>query len=108
MNGRIDHIVIGADNLISGTRILENKLNTKLLPGGEHKIMGTHNNLLILQLGIYLEVISNIPNADKPNRPRWFSLDENNIIQKKSFCLCYTGVAPKRPFFISFRKWAMA
>ena len=82
MKAKIDHLVIGADNLISGTSILEKKLNTKLLPGGEHKIMGTHNNLLKLQLGIYLEVISNNPNADKPNRPRWFSLDENNIIQK--------------------------
>ena len=49
MNVRIDHIVIGADNLISGTSILEKKLNTKLLPGGEHKVMGTHNKLLKLQ-----------------------------------------------------------
>ena len=49
MNSRIDHIVIGATNLISGTNILESKLNTKFSPGGEHLIMGTHNNLLKLQ-----------------------------------------------------------
>ena len=43
MNSRIDHIVIGAADLISGTKILETKLNTKFSPGGEHQIMGTHN-----------------------------------------------------------------
>jgi len=49
MNSRIDHIVIGATNLISGTKILETKLSTKFSPGGEHMIMGTHNKLLKLQ-----------------------------------------------------------
>ena len=75
MNSRIDHIVIGAADLISGTKILETKLNTKFSPGGEHKIMGTHNKLLKLQSDIYLEVIANNPNADKLSRQRWFSLD---------------------------------
>ena len=49
MNSRIDHIVIGATNLISGTNILESKLNTKFSPGGAHLIMGTHNKLLKFQ-----------------------------------------------------------
>ena len=48
MNSRIDHIVIGAANLISGTKILETKLSTKFSPGGDHQIMGTHNKLLKL------------------------------------------------------------
>ena len=82
MNSRIDHIVIGTSNLISGTSIMESKLSHKFSPGGEHKIMATHNNLLKLQSDIYLEVIANKPNTDKPSRPRWFSLDENNIIEK--------------------------
>ena len=49
MHSRIDHVVIGAANLISGTSILENKLNTKFSPGGEHQVMGTHIKLLKLQ-----------------------------------------------------------
>ena len=44
--------------------------------------MGTHNKLLKLQSNIYLEVISNNPKADKLTRPKWFSLDEYNIIEK--------------------------
>ena len=82
MNSRIDHIVIGAANLTSGTKILETKLSTKFSPGGEHKIMGTHNKLLKLQSNIYLEVIANNPNVDKPSRQRWFSLDEARTKEK--------------------------
>ena len=82
MDSRIDHIVIGAANLILGTNILETKLRAKFSPGGEHQIMGTHNNLLKLQSNIYLEVIANNPNTDKPSRRRWFSLDESNIKDK--------------------------
>jgi len=82
MNSSIDHIVIGAANLISGTNILEAKLGTKFSPGGEHKIMGTHNNLLKLQTDIYLEIIAKNPNVEKPSRQRWFSLDEHRIKEK--------------------------
>ncbi len=82
MKAKIDHLVIGADNLISGTSILEKKLNTKLLPGGEHKVMGTHNKLLKLQKEIYFEVIANNPNAESPTHPRWFSLDELETKEK--------------------------
>ena len=82
MNSRIDHIVIGAANLISGTKILETKLSTKFSPGGEHQIMGTHNKLLKLQSDIYLEIIANNPNVDNPSRQRWFSLDEARTKEK--------------------------
>jgi hypothetical protein len=82
MNSRIDHIVIGAANLISGTNILETKLGTEFSPGGEHQIMGTHNNLLKLQSDIYLEVIANNPDVSNPSRQRWFSLDEEKTKEK--------------------------
>ena len=92
MKSRIDHIVIGATNLISGTKTLETKLSTKFSPGGEHQIMGTHNKLLKLQSNIYLEVIANNPNVSKPSRQRWFSLDESSIkekIKKSPRLLCW-------------------
>ena len=92
MKAKIDHIVIGTDNLISGTSILENKLNTKFLVGGEHKVMGTHNKLLKLQTEIYLEIIANNHNVKSPSHPRWFSLDELNTkekIKKSPRSLCW-------------------
>ena len=82
MDSRIDHIVIGAANLISGRNILETKLSTKFSLGGEHQFMGTHNKLLKLQSDIYLEIIANNPNVDKPSRQRWFSLDEARTKEK--------------------------
>ena len=82
MNFCIDHIVIGTNNLISGTKILETKLSTKFSPSGEHQIMGTHNKLLKLQSDIYLEVIANNPNVKDLSRPRWFSLDEERTKEK--------------------------
>ena len=54
--------------------------------------MGTHNKLLKLQSDIYLEVIANNPNVDKPSRQRWFSLDESSIkekIKKSPRLLCW-------------------
>ena len=92
MKSRIDHIVIGVTDLILGTRILETKLNANFSPGGEHQIMGTHNNLLKLQSDIYLEVIANNPKAAKISRPRWFSLDEvrtKEKIQHSPRVLCW-------------------
>ena len=92
MKSRIDHFVVGANNLISGTSILESKLSTTFSPGGEHQIMGTHNNLLKLQSNIYLEIIANNPNVDNPSHPRWFSLDEERTkekIQNSPRSLCW-------------------
>jgi hypothetical protein len=66
MNSRIDHLVIAASDLISGTKILEAKLSSKFSPGGDHQIMGTHNKLLKLQSDMYLEIIANNQNVDNP------------------------------------------
>ncbi len=38
--------------------------------------MGTHNRLLKLGEGAFLEVIAVNPGAPVPNRPRWFGLDD--------------------------------
>ena len=40
--------------------------------------MGTHNRLSGLGPGEYLEVIAVDPEADAPERPRWFDLDRRN------------------------------
>ena len=44
-------------------------------PGGRHAAMGTHNRLLALDGGAYLEAIAVDPEAPAPGRPRWFDLD---------------------------------
>ncbi len=71
----LDHIVIGAATLEAGTAYVENALGVKLSQGGKHAFMATHNKLLRLGSGVYLEVIAIDPSAPAPPRPRWFNLD---------------------------------
>ena len=72
----IDHLVITAPSLASGTKMLHEALGIWPQRGGEHPRMGTHNALLRLGERLYLEVIAIEPAMEKPNYPRWFRLDE--------------------------------
>jgi Glyoxalase-like domain len=76
MSASIDHLVIAAPSLAAGAKMLHEALGIWPQPGGEHERMGTHNLLLRLGESTYLEVIAINPMAAKPDRPRWFSLDE--------------------------------
>ena len=49
-------------------------MGAALLPGGRHPKFGTHNRLLGLADGLYLEVIAPDPSA-QISGPRWFGLD---------------------------------
>ncbi|HEX4984586.1 MAG TPA: VOC family protein [Burkholderiales bacterium] len=72
----IDHLVVTAPDLDSGVEYVRSVLGVAPAGGGEHAGMGTHNRLLKLGAGTYLEVIAVNPAAPAPNRPRWFELDE--------------------------------
>ena len=76
MPAMLDHIVIGADQLDSGTRWTEARLQSAMDGGGAHPLMSTHNRLMRLAGGPYLEVIAIDPAAPSPDRPRWFTLDD--------------------------------
>ena len=71
----IDHLVIGTNDLASGTDWTESRLGAACDGGGTHPLMGTHNRLMRLAGGPYLEVIAIDPDASSPGRPRWFTLD---------------------------------
>ncbi|WP_420474204.1 VOC family protein [Noviherbaspirillum sp. ST9] len=71
----LDHIVIVASALEEGVDFCEKKLGVKLAPGGEHIRVGTHNALLNLGSGVYMEVIAVNPKAAATDCPRWFGMD---------------------------------
>ncbi|MBI5108925.1 MAG: VOC family protein [Rhodocyclales bacterium] len=71
-----DHLVLAARDLDAGAIWLEGHLGVALSPGGKHQRMGTHNRLLGLGEGFYLELIAIDPLAPPPGRPRWFGLDD--------------------------------
>jgi len=72
----LDHIVVVAESLEEGRAFVEARLGVPLQNGGKHALMGTHNLLLGLADGLYLEVIAVDPEAPDPGRNRWFGLDE--------------------------------
>lgn len=71
---RLDHIAVAAETLQEGVDWVEERLGVTLLEGGKHARYGTHNKLLGLQDGLYLEVIAVDPDGASMG-PRWFDLD---------------------------------
>ncbi|MGX0975157.1 catechol 2,3-dioxygenase-like lactoylglutathione lyase family enzyme [Roseovarius sp. MBR-51] len=72
---RIDHLAVAAESLEAGRAHVEDALGLRLQAGGKHAHFGTHNLLLGLADGLYLEVIAIDPEAPAPRYPRWFDLD---------------------------------
>jgi hypothetical protein len=71
----IDHLVVTAPTLAVGVEYVADTLGVMPVPGGMHPRMGTHNALLHLGEGTYLEVIAVDPDVEPPAWPRWFDLD---------------------------------
>ena len=76
MGRALDHLVIAARDLDEGAAYVRERLGADVVAGGKHATMGTHNRVLSLGSGVYLEVIAIDPEASRPAHPRWFGLDE--------------------------------
>ncbi|SAK60705.1 glyoxalase [Caballeronia arationis] len=75
---KLDHLVVAARTLEEGERFIAGKFGVGTAGGGAHPLMRTHNRLLNLWGGAYLEVIAidpDAPPADAP-RARLFALDD--------------------------------
>jgi hypothetical protein len=71
----LDHLVVAARTLADGVDYIAQHLGVDIPPGGRHERMSTHNCVMQLGNGVYLEVIATDPHAPAPARPRWFDLD---------------------------------
>lgn len=72
---QLDHLAVAAMTLEEAAAHVEAALGLPMHPGGTHPQFGTHNRLLRLGEGLYLEAIAIDPDAPAPDRPRWFDLD---------------------------------
>ncbi|MCW7538024.1 VOC family protein [Aquabacterium sp. A7-Y] len=73
---QLDHITVAALTLAEGLAHVESRLGIAIPKGGRHLGMGTHNHLLRLGEGLFLEVIAPDPEAGPLPRKRWFCLDD--------------------------------
>ena len=71
----LDHIVVAGETLKEAVAHVENALGVAMQPGGQHVRYGTHNALMGLGDGLYLEAIAVDPDATPQDLPRWFGLD---------------------------------
>ena len=80
---RLDHLVVAAASLAEGCAWVEARLGVASPGGGRHANMGTHNALWSLG-GSYIEVIAVEPGGTRPERPRWFGLDDPRVDRRCS------------------------
>lgn len=71
----LDHIAVAGETLEAARDHVETALGVALSPGGQHARYGTHNMLMGLADGLYLEAIAIDPLAPEPAHARWFDLD---------------------------------
>jgi hypothetical protein len=64
----LDHLVVAAQTLSAGCAFVEAQLGVLPRPGGQHVTMGTHNALIGLGPGQYLEIIAIDPDGERPAR----------------------------------------
>ena len=79
---KLDHLTIVAPSLERGAAHVRQQLGVEMQRGGKHPEMGTHNCLLRLGEGTFLEVIAPDPEAPPPTRARWFGLDDVDGIER--------------------------
>jgi hypothetical protein len=86
----LDHIAVAATDLQSGVAWVENQLGVRLQPGGAHPRYGSHNMLLGLADGLYLEVIAKNPDLPPEAGHSWFGLDQFSSAPRLANWICRT------------------
>jgi len=79
---KLDHLTVIAPSLAEGVLHVRNCLDLDVPFGQRHAYMGTHNHLLQLGETVYLEIVALDPEADAPERPRWFGLGDQKKVRR--------------------------
>ena len=71
----LDHLAVLGATLEDAVGHVQTAFGDEMGPGGQHARFGTHNRLMGLRDGLYLEAIAVDPTAPAPKDARWFGLD---------------------------------
>ncbi|WP_324751623.1 VOC family protein [Roseovarius sp. Pro17] len=115
----LDHLAIAARSLEDGCDWVRASMGAVPAPGGRHAHFGTHNCLLGLADGLYLEVIAIDPEAPPLPHARWFDLDRFEGPPRIGNWICRTsdleatqaalpGIGPQVALSRSDLRWRMA
>ncbi len=77
----LDHLTVIAPSLAEGVAHVRDCLGLEVPFGQRHLYMGTHNHLLQLGAGTYLEIVALDPEGEAPPRARWFGLDDQAAVR---------------------------
>lgn len=86
----LDHLAVSGETRDAARKAVETLLGAEMREGGAHAHYGTHNHLMGLADGLYLEAISVDPAAAPPAYPRWFGLDHFTGPPRLSNWICRT------------------
>lgn len=86
----LDHLAVAGETLEAAVAHVEAALGVKMGSGGEHEHFGTHNQLIGLADGLYLEAIAANPAAGVLPYPRWFDLDRLRGAPRLGNWICRT------------------
>ncbi|GGH30547.1 Glyoxalase-like domain-containing protein [Cribrihabitans marinus] len=88
---QLDHLAVAGESLGAAAEAVETALGVPMQSGGRHARFGTHNRLLGLAGGLYLEAIAVDPDAPDPGRARWFDMDRFSGPPRLGNWICRTG-----------------
>ena len=86
----LDHIAVAGETLDAAVDHVEAALGVPLQAGGQHQVFGTHNRLLGLADGLYLEAIAIDQDATPERSPCWFDLDNFSGTPRLTNWICRT------------------
>ena len=78
---QLDHLTVVAPDLAEGVAHVRDCLDLDVPFGQRHLYMGTHNHLLQLGDGVYLEIVARDPAAAPQAHRRWFGLDDQRQVR---------------------------
>lgn len=87
----LDHLAVAGESLADAVAHVEDALGVRMGAGGQHARYGTHNRLIGLDDGLYLEAIAIDPDATPPTYSRWFDLDRFTGAARLANWICRTS-----------------